>query len=105
MRTCRGQGNQYNAAILGRTTPLHQAGFAIEMPLLPGHGTKVEKLVGGFRTASRVVLTSSLGPLVLVVTHQDGDPESGTLPIADDSSEGNDSAGEAPARRTPRQGS
>jgi Endonuclease/Exonuclease/phosphatase family len=42
---------------------------------LPVKSTKVEKLVGGFRTASRAVLTSALGPLVLVVTHQDGDPE------------------------------
>ena len=38
--------------------------------------TKVVKL-SGFRTASRVELTSDLGPVVLVVTHQDGDPEPG----------------------------
>jgi len=37
--------------------------------------TKVIKLKGNFRTASRVVLTSPIGPLVIVVTHQDGDPE------------------------------
>jgi hypothetical protein len=42
---------------------------------LPVKSTKVEKLVGAFRTASRAVLTSPIGPLVLVVTHQDGDPE------------------------------
>lgn len=42
---------------------------------LPIKSTKVIKLVGGFRTASRVVLTSDLGPLVVVVTHQDGDRE------------------------------
>jgi len=36
---------------------------------------KVQKLVGGFRTASRVVLDSPVGPLVVVVTHQDGDPD------------------------------
>jgi len=42
---------------------------------LPVKSTKVEKLTGAFRTASRVVLTSPIGPLVLVVTHQDGDPE------------------------------
>jgi endonuclease/exonuclease/phosphatase family metal-dependent hydrolase len=41
---------------------------------LPIKSTKVIKLVGAFRTASRVVLTSPIGPLVLVVTHQDGDP-------------------------------
>ncbi|HUF83847.1 MAG TPA: endonuclease/exonuclease/phosphatase family protein [Acidimicrobiia bacterium] len=35
--------------------------------------TKVVKLVGNFRTASRVVLESDLGRVVLVVTHQDGD--------------------------------
>jgi endonuclease/exonuclease/phosphatase family metal-dependent hydrolase len=34
---------------------------------------KVVKLVGNFRTASRVVLESDLGRVVLVVTHQDGD--------------------------------
>ncbi|HEX6311452.1 MAG TPA: endonuclease/exonuclease/phosphatase family protein, partial [Acidimicrobiia bacterium] len=39
---------------------------------LPADGTKVVKL-SGFRTASRVRLESDLGPVVLVVTHQDGD--------------------------------
>lgn len=34
---------------------------------------KVVKLVGNLRTASRVVLESDLGRVVLVVTHQDGD--------------------------------
>jgi endonuclease/exonuclease/phosphatase family metal-dependent hydrolase len=34
---------------------------------------KVVKLVGNFRTASRLELRSDLGPVVLVVTHQDGD--------------------------------
>ncbi len=38
--------------------------------------TKVVKL-SGFRTASRVELAADLGPVVLVVTHQDGDPEPG----------------------------
>jgi endonuclease/exonuclease/phosphatase family metal-dependent hydrolase len=38
--------------------------------------TKVVKL-SGFRTASRVELASDLGPVVIVVTHQDGDPEPG----------------------------
>jgi endonuclease/exonuclease/phosphatase family metal-dependent hydrolase len=42
---------------------------------LPIKSKKVVKLVGNFRTASRVVLTSRLGPLVVVTTHQDGDPE------------------------------
>ena len=42
---------------------------------LPVRGTKVIKLVGGFRGASRVTLGSPVGPLVVVVTHQDGDPE------------------------------
>ncbi len=36
---------------------------------------KVLKLFGGFRTASRVVLSSPGVEVVLVVTHQDGDPE------------------------------
>lgn len=34
---------------------------------------KVVKLVGRFRTASRLELESDVGPVVLVVTHQDGD--------------------------------
>ncbi len=37
--------------------------------------SKVLPLVGGFRSASRVVLSSPAGPVVLVVTHQDGDPD------------------------------
>jgi len=41
---------------------------------LPVRSSKVIKLTGAFRTASRVVLKSPTGPLVLVVTHQDGDP-------------------------------
>lgn len=39
--------------------------------------TKVVRLVGNFRTASRVVLESDLGRVVLVVTHQDGDRDPG----------------------------
>ncbi len=35
--------------------------------------TKVVKLVGGFRTASRIELDAPIGPVVVVVTHQDGD--------------------------------
>jgi endonuclease/exonuclease/phosphatase family metal-dependent hydrolase len=42
---------------------------------LPVVSTKVVKLAGNFRTASRVTLKSPLGPLVVVTTHQDGDPE------------------------------
>jgi endonuclease/exonuclease/phosphatase family metal-dependent hydrolase len=38
----------------------------------------VQKLVGGFRTASRVVLSSAVGPVVVVVTHQEGDQDPGT---------------------------
>jgi endonuclease/exonuclease/phosphatase family metal-dependent hydrolase len=44
---------------------------------LPVGKTKVMKLFAGFRTASRVQLDSDLGPVVLVVTHQDGDPAPG----------------------------
>jgi hypothetical protein len=44
---------------------------------LPVTGQKVVKLFGGFRTASRVSLESDLGPVSLVVTHQDGDPAAG----------------------------
>lgn len=42
---------------------------------LPVVSTKVVKLSGGFRTASRVTLKSDLGPLIVVTTHQDGDPD------------------------------
>ncbi len=42
---------------------------------LPVVSSKVVKLAGNFRTASRVTLKSPLGPLVVVTTHQDGDPE------------------------------
>ncbi len=47
---------------------------------LPVRGTKVIKLVGNFRGASRVTLKSPIGPLVLVVTHQDGNPDVVTVP-------------------------
>jgi endonuclease/exonuclease/phosphatase family metal-dependent hydrolase len=40
---------------------------------------KVVKLIGNLRTASRVVLESDVGPVVLVVTHQDGDRAPGEL--------------------------
>jgi endonuclease/exonuclease/phosphatase family metal-dependent hydrolase len=41
--------------------------------------TKVLDLVGGFRTASRVVFDTPDGPLVVVTTHQDGDPDEPSL--------------------------
>jgi endonuclease/exonuclease/phosphatase family metal-dependent hydrolase len=44
---------------------------------LPVRSQKIEKLTGAFRTASRAVLKAPIGPLVLVVTHQDGDPDGG----------------------------
>jgi len=79
------------AAILERQVPKACAGryrFAFHakprtgdteqvLTSLPIESTKVEVLVGGFRNASRVVLRSALGPVVLVVTHQDGDPPEG----------------------------
>jgi len=40
---------------------------------LPARNARVVPLPGGLRSASRVELTSDLGPVVLVVTHQDGD--------------------------------
>lgn len=40
---------------------------------LPAKGARVLQLPGGLRRASRVELRSDLGPVVLVVTHQDGD--------------------------------
>jgi endonuclease/exonuclease/phosphatase family metal-dependent hydrolase len=45
---------------------------------LPVVSTKVVKLSGNFRTASRATLKSDLGPLVVVTTHQDGDPDAPT---------------------------
>ncbi|MSO79946.1 MAG: endonuclease/exonuclease/phosphatase family protein [Acidimicrobiia bacterium] len=42
---------------------------------LPVKSTKVIKLNGNFRAASRAVLKSPAGPIVIVVTHQDGDPD------------------------------
>ena len=42
---------------------------------LPVKSTKVIKLSGNFRTASRAVLKSPAGPIALVVTHQEGDPD------------------------------
>ncbi|MGI8797386.1 MAG: endonuclease/exonuclease/phosphatase family protein [Acidimicrobiia bacterium] len=44
---------------------------------LPVKSKKVVKLVGRLRTASRLELESNLGPVVLVVTHQDGDVRPG----------------------------
>ena len=50
---------------------------------LPITGQTVEKLFGGLRTASRVELESALGPVALVVTHQDSDAANGaTVPCA-----------------------
>ncbi|MEX0665453.1 MAG: endonuclease/exonuclease/phosphatase family protein [Acidimicrobiia bacterium] len=40
---------------------------------------KVLKLFGGFRTASRIVLSSPIGTIVVVTTHQDGDPDEPSL--------------------------
>jgi endonuclease/exonuclease/phosphatase family metal-dependent hydrolase len=48
----------------------------IVLTTLDVRATKVVKL-SGFRTASRVELASDLGPVVMVVTHQDGDPDPG----------------------------
>jgi hypothetical protein len=47
---------------------------------LPVTSQKLTILPGDFRSAYRVELRSKLGPLVLVVTHQDGDPEPGADP-------------------------
>ncbi len=66
-------GGDYKIAFGGKTTSLDTERVFTTLPI---KSTKVIKLVGGFRTASRVVLSSPLGPLVIVVTHQDGDRES-----------------------------
>jgi len=65
----------YEIAFGGKTTGLDTERVLTTLPI---KSTKVIKLVGGFRTASRVVLASDVGPLVVVVTHQDGDRETVT---------------------------
>lgn len=47
---------------------------------LPVKNQKLTVLAGNFRGAYRVELKSKLGPLVLVVTHQDGDSQAGADP-------------------------
>ena len=47
---------------------------------LPVKSQKLTILAGDFRSAYRVELRSKLGPLVLVVTHQDGDSQPGADP-------------------------
>jgi hypothetical protein len=47
---------------------------------LPVKSQKLTILAGNFRSAYRVELRSKLGPLVLVVTHQDGDSQPGADP-------------------------
>ena len=44
---------------------------------LPVTNQKLTILAGNFRSAYRVDMRSKLGPLVLVVSHQDGDPQPG----------------------------
>ena len=44
---------------------------------LPVTSQKLTVLAGNFRSAYRVEMRSKLGPLVLVATHQDGDPRTG----------------------------
>lgn len=68
-KTCDGE---YDVVLGGKPKSLDTERV---LTTLPVRSTKVAKLSGGFRTASRVVLASPIGPLVLVVTHQDGDPE------------------------------
>ncbi|MEX2255525.1 MAG: endonuclease/exonuclease/phosphatase family protein [Acidimicrobiia bacterium] len=68
-KTCDGD---YEIVPSGKPTTLDTERVLTTLPIT---STKVEKLVGGFRTATRVVMKSSIGPLVLVVTHQEGDPE------------------------------
>lgn len=62
--------------VLARPKNLDQE---VVLTTLPVKSKKVVKLVGNLRTASRVVLESDVGPVVLVVTHQDGDRAPGEL--------------------------
>lgn len=66
---CKGD---YDVVFGGRDKGLDTERILTRLPVL---GTDVIKLKGNFRTASRAVLRSPVGPLVVVVTHQDGDPE------------------------------
>lgn len=71
---CKGD---YEVVFDGRIKSLDTERILTRLPVL---STKVITLKGGFRTASRAVLRSPVGPLVVVVTHQDGDPEVVTVP-------------------------
>jgi endonuclease/exonuclease/phosphatase family metal-dependent hydrolase len=57
------------------TAPVRGVDTEQVLTTLPVKSIKVIKLSGNFRTASRVVLKSAAGPLALVVTHQEGDPD------------------------------
>jgi Endonuclease/Exonuclease/phosphatase family len=61
----------------------HDMPFAdreLVLTTLPVKSQEVTVLAGNFRSAYRVELRSKLGPLVLVASHQDGDPEPGADP-------------------------
>jgi endonuclease/exonuclease/phosphatase family metal-dependent hydrolase len=65
-------GGKYHVAFAAKPASLDTERVLTTLPVT---SEKVVKLPGAFRTASRVVLKSALGPISLVVTHQDGDPE------------------------------
>ena len=64
-------GNRYKVAFKGkpRSSDTERVLTTLEI-----QSEKILPLSGNFRSASRVVLKSRIGTLVLVVTHQDGDP-------------------------------
>lgn len=64
-------GNRYKVAFKGKP---RSSDTERVLTTLPIQSEKILPLSGNFRTASRVVLKSRIGTVVLVVTHQDGDP-------------------------------
>jgi hypothetical protein len=67
--------NQCKYQIVWHNMPLTDR--ELVLTALPVTGQKLTILAGNFRSAYRVDLRSKLGPLALVVSHQDGDPEPG----------------------------
>jgi endonuclease/exonuclease/phosphatase family metal-dependent hydrolase len=64
-------GGKYELAM----TPTPGNDKELVFSTIPAKRAKVLKLPGGLRNATRVELESDLGPVVLVVTHQDGDKD------------------------------
>jgi endonuclease/exonuclease/phosphatase family metal-dependent hydrolase len=64
-------GGKYELAM----TPTPGNDKELVFATIPAKNAKVLQLPGGLRNATRVELQSDLGPVVMVVTHQDGDKD------------------------------